>query len=130
MRGPVGHRSWVGRAMSPWRASRAKPLCGPTMSTKFTFAHNGLTTASPVGRREVLEELSPHVAAGVEAADDGIDDACGAVDGVEGWMEALLDGFSRGDLRRVLVGHPSRVDAVHVDAVRLVVGSRRARHHV
>ena len=31
---------------------------------------------------------------------------------------------------RVLVGHPAGVDAVHVDAVGVVVGRRGARHHV
>ena len=60
----------------------------------------------------------------------GIDDARRAVDDVERRMEALLRGLARGDLHRILVGHPAGVDAVHVDAVGLVVGGRRARHHV
>src|SRR5665213_1157582 len=53
-----------------------------------------------------------------------------AVDGVERWMEPLIDDFSRGKLRRVFVGDPPGVDAVHVDSVVVIVGRRRARHHV
>ena len=49
---------------------------------------------------------------------------------VERRMKALLDDFARGNLDRVLVGDPSGVDAVHVDAVVVIVGGRRARHHV
>ena len=60
----------------------------------------------------------------------GIDDARRAVHDVERRMEAVLDGLARGDLGRILVGHPAGVDAVHVDAVVVVVGRRGARHHV
>jgi hypothetical protein len=70
------------------------------------------------------------VLAGVEAGDDGVDDARGAVDDVERRMEAVLGGLARGDLGGILVGHPAGVDAVHVDAVVLVVGRRGAGQHV
>ena len=66
----------------------------------------------------------------VEAVDDRIDDAGGAIDDVERRVEPLLGGLARGDLHRILVGHPSSVDAVHVNAVALVVGGGGARHHV
>ena len=46
-----------------------------------------------------------------------------------GW-KPLLGGLARGNLGRILVGDPAGVDAVHVDAAPLVVGRRRARHHV
>ena len=45
-------------------------------------------------------------------------------------MEAVLRRLALGDVRRILVGHPAGVDAVHVDAVGVVVGRRGARHHV
>src|SRR5688500_3552925 len=38
----------------------------------------------PIRRLVILQELPPHVPAGVDAIDDGIDDARGAVDDVEG----------------------------------------------
>jgi hypothetical protein len=57
------------------------------------------------------------VVAGVEAVDDRIDDARRAVDDVERRVEACSSLLARGDLHRVLVGHPAGVDAVHVDAV-------------
>src|SRR5687767_7710441 len=44
----------------------------------------------PVGRGIVLQKLSPHMTARVEAADDRIHDAGGAVHDVEGRLEALL----------------------------------------
>src|SRR3954470_15546239 len=75
----------------------------------------------PIGRPIVFEELSPHVRAGVEAGDDRCDDAGGAVDAVERRMETLLGKVSRRDLRGIFVGDPSCVDAVHVDAVVVVV---------
>src|SRR5688572_20538574 len=43
----------------------------------------------------VLDELTPHVCAGVQAADDRIDDPRGPVDDVERWMKALLGGLPR-----------------------------------
>jgi len=36
----------------------------------------------PIGGSIVLQELTPHMFAGVDATDDGVDDACGAVDDV------------------------------------------------
>ena len=44
----------------------------------------------PVGGAIVFQELAPDVVAGVEAVDDGVEDAGGAVDGVERRGEALL----------------------------------------
>src|SRR3546814_280322 len=85
---------------------------------------------SPVRRRVILQELPPHVLAAVEAVDDRVDDARGAVDDVQRRVEAFLDDLARGDLGRVFVGHPTGVDAVHVDAVAVVIGGRGARHPV
>src|SRR5690606_40123254 len=62
---------------------------------------------SPIRRRVILEELPPHVLAGVEAVDDRVDDARGAVDDVERRVEAFLDHLARGDLGGILVGHPA-----------------------
>ncbi len=73
----------------------------------------------------VLEELPVDVLAAVEPADDRIDDAGGAVDDVERRVEAVLGGLALGDVERVLVADPTGVDAVHVDAVGVVL--RRAR---
>ena len=68
--------------------------------------------------------------AGVEAGDDGIDDAGGAVNDVERRIEAVVFGCARGDVGGVFVGNPPGIDAVHVDAVSVVIGSGGARHHV
>src|SRR5690606_19768521 len=46
---------------------------------------------SPVRRRVVLQELAPHVVAGIDAVDDRVDDARRAVDDVQRRVEALLD---------------------------------------
>src|SRR5690606_42112202 len=48
-----------------------------------------LHDALPIYRAEVLEEGAPGVDAGLEAGEDGIDDAGGAVHDVEGRVEAL-----------------------------------------
>ena len=68
--------------------------------------------------------------AGVEPGDDGIDDAGGAVDDVERRVEPVLGGLALGDVDGVLVAHPAGVDAVHVDAVGVVLRGAGARHHV
>ena len=54
----------------------------------------------------------------------GSTNARGAVDDVERRVEAMLRGLPRGDLDRILVGDPPGVDAVHVNAVGMVVGRR------
>src|SRR3546814_16658487 len=58
---------------------------------------------SPVRRRVILQELPPHVLAAVEAVDDRVDDARGAVDDVQRRGEAFLDelGGGRSAERRV-----------------------------
>src|SRR4051812_17411320 len=71
----------------------------------------------PVGRAVVLQELSPYVPAGIEAGNNRVEDAGGAVEDVEGRMKALLDDLPRGDRGRVFVSDPAGVDAIHVDAV-------------
>src|SRR5678815_1506034 len=78
--------------------------------------------SSPVRRHVVFEKGAPTVDAGVEPVDDRIDDARGPVDDVERRVEAMVLRFPLRDLERVLVGHPARVHAVHVDAVGVVVG--------
>ena len=42
--------------------------------------------------------------AGVEAGDDRVDDARGAVDDVQRWVEALLDYLARGEIGWILIG--------------------------
>ncbi len=68
--------------------------------------------------------------AGEEPREDRVEDARGAVDHVERRVEAVLLPLLVGERRRVLVGDPAGVHAVHVDTVADVVDRRRARHHV
>jgi hypothetical protein len=37
-------------------------------------------------------------------------------------MKALLDDFPRSKLRRIFIRNPSRIDAVHVNAIVVIVG--------
>src|SRR5687768_17989279 len=87
-------------------------------------AHSAVRTliTSPIRGFVILQKLTPDVHAGVEPADDRIDNARRAVDGVGRRMEALLGRLARGDLHRIFVGHPAGVHAVHVNAVVMVVG--------
>src|ERR1700737_290993 len=84
----------------------------------------------PVSRAIVLEEFAPHMNAGVEPGNNRIDDSCRPSPDVQGRMEAMLGGLPRGNLLRILVGDPSRIDAVHVNAVGDIVGRRSSSHHV
>src|SRR5262245_38823305 len=104
----------------------------PMLSNAAVTMTNGrnIVNLLPIDRSIVLQELTPDVLAGIDAGDDGIDDACGAVDDVERRMEAMFGGLARGDLDRIFVGDPAGIDAVHVNAVQLIVRRRRARHHV
>ena len=52
----------------------------------------------------------------VGAVDDRVDDPRRPVDDVEGRSEPELDYLLLRNVERILVGHPARVDAVHVDA--------------
>jgi hypothetical protein len=70
------------------------------------------------------------VRARVEPVDDRVHDSGRAVHDVERRVEPMVARLAGGNGRRVFVGHPAGVHAVHVDAVVMVVGGRRARHHV
>ena len=80
-----------------------------------------LTGNLPIGWLVVLEKLSPHVRAGIEAGNDRIHDSRRAVYDVERRMKSVLGGLPCRYLFRILVGHPSRIDRVHMDAVTHVV---------
>src|ERR1700682_727590 len=84
----------------------------------------------PISRAIVLEELAPHVNASVEPGDNRVNDSCRAIHDVQRRMEAMLGGFPRGNLLRILVGDSSRIDAVHMNAVGDIVGRRSSSHHV
>ena len=45
-------------------------------------------------------------------------------------VKALLDNLPRGNWCRIFIGHPSRVHAVHVNPVVMVIRRRGARHHI
>src|SRR5665213_4475406 len=77
---------------------RARPS-----DTTFILRRPPDTHALPVGRLVVLQELPPHVLAGVEAVDDRVDDARGAVHDVEWRTKAVLGGLLLGDVQRILV---------------------------
>ena len=80
---------------------RGRRVVGPDRQ-RPRHARSGRTRGdrpSPVGRPVVLQELAPHVGAGVEAVDDRVDDARGAVDDVERRMEAVLGRLLLGDVR-------------------------------
>src|SRR5687767_11826244 len=99
----------------------------------LTTHHSPLTTnrpGSPVHRFVILEKLPPDVVARIEAADDRVRDARGAVDDVQRRMESLLRSLARANLDGILVRHPPGVDTVHMNAVVVVVRGRGARHHV
>lgn len=68
--------------------------------------------------------------AGVDAGDDGVEDAGGPIDDVERRVEALFGGFAGGDGGGIFVGDPAGVDGVHVDAIGIVVGGGGAGHHI
>ena len=67
---------------------------------------------------------------GIDSGNDGIEDAGGSVDDIEGGMEALFDGLAGGDFVGVFVGDPAGIDAIHMNAVGEVVGGGGAGHHV
>src|ERR1700754_69497 len=89
---------------------------GTPLSMRYLKSRSFLPVSWPV----ILQELPPHVFAGVDAADDRIDDARSAVNNVQRWVETFFQHFLRCQIRRILVGHPAGVDAVHVDAVVVV----------
>src|SRR6185312_7583876 len=107
---------WQPDALPPHPTLSPKELWGRGLSKRRAttrLAHSASTrarqrsTPSPIRRLVVLEKQAPDMLPGVAAADDRIDDACGAVDDVERWMEALLDHLARGDRGGILVGYPA-----------------------
>src|SRR5690242_1469259 len=97
------------------RAKRAKRARGAFAALPAPRHARRSLRALPVGRAIVLQELAPHVAPGVHAADDRVHDARAAIDDVERRVEAMVGHLARRDLGRILVGDPAGVDAVHVD---------------
>src|SRR3954447_16035366 len=88
------------------------------------LASSSGATCLPVGRLVVLEELAPDVGAGVEAIDDRVDYARGAVDDVERRVEPVLCSLRLREMRGILVGDPAGVNTVHVDSGCNVIGCR------
>ncbi len=64
----------------------------------------------PIRRFVVLQELPPHVLARVDPIEYRIDDPGGAVHDVQWRVEAMLLALSLGELERVLVRRPARID--------------------
>src|SRR4051812_28828862 len=60
-------------------------------------------TSSPGRRSIILQELTPHVVAGIDSAEDGIDDARGAVHDIEGRVKAVLFRLLPRDVNGVFV---------------------------
>src|SRR6266566_3015198 len=84
----------------------------------------------PVSRAIVFQKLPPHMNASVEPGNDRVNDSRRPIHDVQWRMEAMLGGFPRGNLLRILVRDPSSVDTVHVNAVGDIVGGRGSSHHV
>src|SRR5438874_12418980 len=88
----LGMKVWSIREEYPLRWPRARSRLGRRSPARSRPARAGppalAPAALPVRWLVVLEELAPHVPARVHAGDDGVDDACGAVDDVERRVEA------------------------------------------
>ncbi len=67
---------------------------------------------------------------GIEAGNDGIEDARRAVHDVERRMKAMVANLAGGNWGGIFIRDPACIHAVHVDAVCMVIGCRSARHHV
>src|SRR6266513_5733769 len=113
-----------------WRWTKALPASWRSRSLANRKGGSNRNTGLPIRGRVVFQDLAPDMRAGIDAVEDRIHDARATVDDVERRVKALLGGLARGNLHRILVGDPAGVDAVHVDAVGMVIGCRRARHHV
>src|ERR1039458_3199452 len=127
----------------PLAQTRPLPNAWPGLASKSkssqrhsTLAPNAARSAStwprslPISRLKVLEEFAPHVLPGIEAGDDRIHDPRRAVNNVQGRVKAVVANLARRDLFGVFVRDPTRIDAVHVDAVGVVIRRRGAGHHV
>jgi len=78
----------------------------------------------------IFEELPPSVRARVQAGEDRVADASGAVDDIEGRVETVHRLLSSRDFGGIFVGDPPCIHAVQVDAVLHVILRRGAREHV
>lgn len=68
--------------------------------------------------------------AGQEAGEDRVADPGGRVDLIERRTKAVDFGFVLSNRGRILIGNPTRIDAIHVDAVASVILGGRSRQHV
>ena len=84
----------------------------------------------PVRWLVILQKFSPDMLSGIEAGDDGIEDARRAVHDVERRMKAMVADLAGGNWRGVFIRNPTCVHAVHVNTVGMVIGCGGARHHV
>src|SRR5436190_23575944 len=83
--------------------------------------------SSPIGNLVVLQELTPHVLAGQESGENRVADPGCCVDLIERRTKAEDFGFVLSNRGRILIGNPTRIDAVHVDAVSSVILGGRSR---
>lgn len=86
--------------------------------------------ASPIDRRVILQELPPHMLAGVESVDDRVDDARGAVDDVQRQIKTFLLHLEYDNFCRIFIDDPANVHTVHIDTIILIISRQDARHHV
>src|ERR1039458_8780090 len=117
--------AWPGLASKSKSSQRHSTLAPNAARSAFTWPRS-----LPISRLKVLEELAPNMLAGIEAGDDRIDDPRRPVHDIQGRVKAVVAHLARRDFFGVFVRDPARIDAVHMDAVGVVVRRRGAGHHV
>ena len=84
----------------------------------------------PVGLAKVFQEFAPDVLACVESVDNRVDDARRPVDAIKWRMELMVSDLASGNRRGILIGYPTGVHCVHMNAIGMIVCSGGAGHHV
>src|SRR4029079_9776161 len=63
-------------------------------------------SALPVGGTVILQELPPHMTAGVHAGNDGIENPGSPIHDIQRRMEPVLCDFAGSNFRGILIRHP------------------------
>src|SRR6266436_9479894 len=84
----------------------------------------------PIHWLKILQEFSPDVLARIEPRNNGIDDSGGSVNDVQRRMKMMVASLASGNVDGILIGDPAGIDAIHVNAVGMIIRSRGPGHHV
>src|SRR5690606_22062762 len=84
----------------------------------------------PIYRFVVLQKLSAPMFSGKDAIEEGVTDPCSAIYNIERRLKVMYLFLKSGQVCRIFVGNPARINGIHVYAIFGKITCRSMRHHI